>query len=61
MLKKISAPPKYVTTEQLMDIVLRSAKQMSPAEKAEVRACLEWSLLLTAADRSWLREIGISG
>ena len=60
MTKKISAPPKHITTEQLGELMLQTVKQMSPKEKAEVRACLEWSLLLTAADRRWLREIGIS-
>ncbi len=49
-----------LTTEQLGGLLLEQVKQMTPEEKAEVRACLEWSLLLTAADRRWLWEIGIS-
>ena len=60
MTTKIKKIPESLTTEKLGELMLQTVQQMSPKEKAEVRACLEWSLLLTAADRRWLREIGIS-
>jgi hypothetical protein len=56
-----------MTTEQLGQAVLASFKKMTPQEKAEVRRAVYANLtgkpyrpaVFTAADREFLRQIGI--
>jgi hypothetical protein len=37
MPKKISAPPKHITTEQLGELMLETIRQMTPREKSILR------------------------
>ena len=37
MPKKISAPPKHITTEQLGELMLETIRQMTPRERSILR------------------------